>query len=75
VYHGNSGGPVVAKETVNLTTTSYSVIGIATEFVPSFESLEIRQTGNTNSLALNYPVNSGYSIVEPMDSILDLLWK
>ena len=75
VYHGNSGGPVVAKETVNVTTTTYSVIGIATEFVPSFESLEIRQVGNTNSLALNYPLNSGYSIVEPIDPILKLLWK
>ncbi len=71
VYKGNSGGPVILQDKSGFLETSYSAIGIATEFVPFIENWVNSQMGYTNTTVSN----SGYSIVEPMDVILEMLWQ
>jgi hypothetical protein len=60
-YRGNSGGPVVELEQDNF-MTKLRIIGVVSEFVPLREGSE--------DFFLQF--NSGYSVVEPMDAILDL---
>jgi len=62
VYRGNSGGPIFEID-VDGTTTHYYLVGIITQFIPLNESapdFEMR-------------LNSGYSVAEPMDFVLELL--
>jgi hypothetical protein len=59
-YRGNSGGPVVELEQDNF-MTKLRIIGVVSELVPLREGSE--------DFFLQF--NSGYSIVEPMDAILD----
>jgi trypsin-like peptidase len=67
-YPGNSGGPVVETDHIGFQTT-YKVIGVVSEFVPFAER------------SINYPIqyqsvtisNSGYTIVTPMDFVLELV--
>lgn len=56
-FPGNSGGPVVQVEH-DFTVTRFSIIGIVTEFVPYNR---------------NPAFNSGYSVVTPMDPILEIV--
>lgn len=60
-YPGNSGGPVIQLENDGI-QRKYSVIGIVVEFIPFVATW----TNNTIT-------NSGYSVVEPIDSVLELL--
>lgn len=78
VYGGNSGGPVYTMKNGfrrvenNSYVTGYvmKLIGIVIEYVPAKEgAFSGRGTGIVVSN------NSGYSIVEPVDSILELIQK
>jgi hypothetical protein len=62
VYRGNSGGPVFEIDMEGPTAHFY-LVGIITQFIPLNESapdFEMR-------------LNSGYSVAEPMDFVLELL--
>jgi hypothetical protein len=70
VYQGNSGGPVIEIEMDDkkLLTWHFYIIGVVSEFVP-FEDvwLNLRERYfNTTML------NSGYSVVVPMDFVLEI---
>jgi hypothetical protein len=69
VYFGNSGGLVV-EVAVGPPATSFIGIGIATEMVPFVEELWSKQFKTQTGVRYE---NSGYTIVEPMDRIFDLL--
>jgi hypothetical protein len=69
-YQGNSGGPVIGKE-ISGNTTRFPVLGVVTEMVPYSESWQNSRLGYVNQNISN----SGYSIAEPMDAVLDLVWK
>jgi Trypsin-like peptidase domain len=56
-YPGNSGGPAVEIEPEGF-QRKYLIIGVVVEFVPW--------------VAENFAFNSGYSVVEPMDGVLEL---
>ena len=70
-YGGNSGGPVIELEVVDITTTSVRVIGIISQFVPFVEQWVNLQHGLINKEF----ENSGYTVVVPMDKILELVEK
>jgi Trypsin-like peptidase domain len=67
-YPGNSGGPVVEIDREGL-GAHFTVIGVVSQFVPFEEK------------SINYPIsyqnvnisNSGYTIVMPMDFVLELV--
>jgi hypothetical protein len=67
-YPGNSGGPVVEADRAAFKAT-FSVIGVVSQFVPFEEK------------SINYPIsyenvnisNSGYTIVTPIDFVLELV--
>jgi len=65
VYPGNSGGPVIKVTRESLADISYSVIGLVSEFVPFAHKTVSRKDSILN--------NSGYSIVTPIDPVLELL--
>lgn len=69
VYYGNSGGPVIEAEQVDLTTRRFSVIGVVSEFVPFIETWYNIQHKFQN---VNIE-NSGYSVVVPMDQVFELV--
>jgi hypothetical protein len=60
-YRGNSGGPAVEVEPDGF-QRKYLVIGVITEFVPLVETAS----------DFTFAFNSGYSVVEPMDAVLEL---
>ena len=63
VYHGNSGGPaIILKSNVVL------LIGIVTQFIPM---VDVSQS-SYGTQSIQY-LNSGYSVIEPMDEILKLI--
>ena len=66
VYFGNSGGPVMAVSDGH----QFAVIGVVSEMIPFMDVWENKRfnyvTGNLS--------NSGYSVVEPIDFLLDLIW-
>ncbi|MDD5085239.1 MAG: trypsin-like peptidase domain-containing protein [Candidatus Omnitrophica bacterium] len=68
MYLGNSGGPVIEVEQVDATTKNFYVIGVATQFIP-FQERKYAASGGTETGV----ENSGYSVVIPMDVVLDLL--
>jgi hypothetical protein len=70
-YQGNSGGPVVQVEHPNLNTTIYHIIGVAVAFVPFEEQWE-NKTLRYSHVSIS---NSGYTLVEPIDAALELVWK
>jgi hypothetical protein len=67
-YPGNSGGPVVEADRTAFAAT-FNIIGVVREFVPFAEK------------SVNYPINyqnvtisnSGYTMVTPMDFVLELV--
>ena len=65
VYPGNSGGPVIQVTRESLADISYSVIGLVSEFVPFAHKTVSRKDSILN--------NSGYSIVTPIDPVLELM--
>ena len=70
VYFGNSGGLVVESFMGALGATYFYGVGIAVEMIPFVEELWSRQFNTQTGVRYE---NSGYSIVEPMDRILELL--
>jgi hypothetical protein len=68
VYKGNSGGPVVAS-LFDGRETKFRVIGIISEFVPFEEKWINDKYGYAN---VEYS-NSGYSIIAPIEVMLDLV--
>lgn len=69
VYGGNSGGPVYVITQPHLGSKQPRLIGIASEFVP-----EISVSRNERNFATGATIqNSGYSIVEPVDQVLELI--
>jgi len=62
VYRGNSGGPVFEIEP-EPNETHFHLVGIMTEFIP------LTEKGADFMMLLN----SGYSIAEPMDFVLELI--
>lgn len=71
VYDGNSGGLVLGKEWDQNLNISYPLIGIVTQWVP-FNDTWV----NANFHYQNHNLsNSGYSIAEPFDAVVDLVWK
>lgn len=61
VYYGNSGGPVIEVEQVELVTTRYRLIGVVSQFIPFEEEWENKKHHIVNKQISN----SGYSIVVP----------
>lgn len=70
-YFGNSGGPVMMVEQVSLTKTEFPIIGLVSEFAP-FKETWINITHKISHWEIS---NSGYSIVTPIDAVLELLPK
>jgi Trypsin-like peptidase domain len=65
VYYGNSGGPVVEVDR-DFSKTTFKVIGVVSQFVPFDQNL-------INHTPLPNLSNSGYSVVTPMDYVLELV--
>ena len=70
VYFGNSGGPVLQVDREAF-SASYLLIGIVSEYIPFVEEVENKTMKYTNVTVSN----SGYSVVIPIDFVLELLWK
>ncbi len=68
VYYGNSGSPVLQVRDVGR-ERNFEVIGIITQFIPFDEALANRKT----LVPRTFSSNSGYSVVEPIDSILEII--
>jgi hypothetical protein len=70
-YQGNSGGPVMQVVHPNFGATQIQVIGLVSGFVPFEEEWENKTLQYSHFIVSN----SGYTIIEPMDTVLDLVWK
>jgi hypothetical protein len=70
VYFGNSGGPVIFHSTQPLGVNSTLVVGVVSQFVP-FEDVWISERFKLPNFTWS---NSGYSIAEPIDHVLSMLW-
>ena len=68
VYYGNSGGPVVEESPMG-NGSKFKIIGIVTQWIPFDESKANRRTVRTGVLL----TNSGYSVAESTDRILEIL--
>lgn len=69
VYYGNSGGPVLEVLDKGLEGRSYRIVGVVSEFVPFAEEWENKKHQYVN-LTIS---NSGYSVIEPIDFVLELI--
>lgn len=72
VYYGNSGSPVIEVETVIINEKlgkKFNLIGVAIEFVPFNFVVEDR----LNQFTYINAENTGYSVVVPIDVVLNLL--
>lgn len=69
IYFGNSGGPVIEAERIDLLTTNYRNIGIISQFVPFVEIIN-NVTQNYQNINVS---NSGYAVVVPIDFVLELI--
>jgi hypothetical protein len=70
VYQGNSGGLVLERREVGPATYQAGAIGVASQFVPFVEQFQSMQFPDIVHTTLE---NSGYSIVVPIDRVLELL--
>jgi hypothetical protein len=70
-YQGNSGGPVVQVGHPSFGVSTFKIIGLVSAFVPFQEEWE----NKTLRYSHNIVSNSGYTIVEPIDIALELVWK
>jgi hypothetical protein len=70
-YFGNSGGPVIQVEHPSLGATRYRIIGLVSGFVPFQEEWE----NKTMKYSHVIKSNSGYTVIEPIDTALELVWK
>ena len=69
VFFGNSGGPVLEKRST-FTETQYAVVGIVTQYIPFYDVWDSEQY-QIHNVSVS---NSGYSVVEPIDFVMELLW-
>ena len=69
VYYGNSGGLAIEVEFIPPNKTEFRSIGIVSQFVPFVEQWVSLQHNHMNTQI----ENSGYSIVIPIDTIIDLI--
>jgi hypothetical protein len=67
-FGGNSGGPVIELQDEFL-THKFTIIGVVVELVPFVEEWENKTLGYRNANVSN----SGYTIVEPVDVLFELL--
>jgi hypothetical protein len=70
-YYGNSGGPVVQAERLSIGRTEFKVIGIVSQFIP-FKETWVNVTHKLSHWEIS---NSGYSVVIPIDRVLELIDK
>jgi hypothetical protein len=70
-FQGNSGGPIIGKSQVDLTRTEFPLVGVLVEWVPFTE------TWQNSNFGYGYQIlsNSGYSIAEPMDVVMGMVWN
>jgi hypothetical protein len=66
-FHGNSGGPVLEVIRHGF-QNQFQVVGVVSQYVPVAETW-INTTQSYFNLQL---YNSGYSIAEPMDFVIEL---
>jgi Trypsin-like peptidase domain len=70
-YMGNSGGPVVEVRHPSPEKTEFVLIGIVSSFVPFQEEWENKTLQYSHVIKSN----SGYTVIEPIDFIQELVWK
>lgn len=70
-YFGNSGGPVIQVDHPSLGVTRYRFIGLVSGFVPFQEEWENKTMRYSHVIKSN----SGYTVVEPMDTVLEMVWR
>jgi hypothetical protein len=70
-YKGNSGGPAFQFE-MDITQRKVKLIGIVSQFVQINDLKTSSLYGAVTQLDIS---NSGYTIIEPMDYLLELLWE
>jgi hypothetical protein len=68
-YPGNSGGPVLEVEQVDLVNRRFRVIGVVSQFVP-FSETWVNITHKYQNLTIS---NSGYAVAVSMDPVLELI--
>ena len=69
-HFGNSGGPVIEVEHNSVTETRFSIIGMVVEYIP----VQASDTyGAKKKVRISRTENSGYSVVLPMDVILEMI--
>ncbi len=69
-HYGNSGGPVIEVEQSSLTERRFWIIGMVVEYIPVQSS---RYYGEKRRVKIDDVDNSGYSVILPMDVILELI--
>ncbi|CAN7508615.1 hypothetical protein [Mesorhizobium sp. LjRoot246] len=69
VYQGNSGGLVIEVSWPNIANTRYKGLGVVSQFCPFIEQMKSLHFGTVNTSI----ENSGYSIVEPIDKVFEML--
>jgi len=69
-YPGNSGGPVIDIREKGLGSYEWNIIGVLIQYVPFVDEITLNRSGQVIG---NRNSNSGYSIAEPMDKVLDLI--
>ena len=69
IYRGNSGGPVLEVEQAGPGNQRFRIIGMVSQFVPFAEKWVNTSQGYSN-IEIS---NSGYSVVTPMDMVLELV--
>lgn len=68
-YPGNSGGPVLEVDQVDLVNRRFHVIGVVSQFVP-FAETWVNVTHKYQNLTIS---NSGYAVAVSMDPVLELI--
>lgn len=69
VFHGNSGGPVLEVEQQDAQVKKVRLIGLISQIIPVVAS----GLNPNSSHAATEKYNSGYTVAEPMDVILELI--
>lgn len=68
VYYGNSGGPVLLLDPTGIGGMNFRAVGVVSQFVPFVDEWKNIKHGQVNVDIQN----SGYSVVEPMDFVIEL---